>query len=428
MDSLAEKEGRREQTEKRERQRGGRGVASVGDVLRLEGLAKARVLAGRDGLDRSVSWITVGEEPDLPEWIFGGELVLSTLFAITPERRAQYVEGLAQRGGAGLFVKTQRFIGELSPEVIERADGISFPLVEVPSHVLWSRVLAAFYNAAIQRQAEQVRVETEMRLRGGFVEELLSGGLRHDEILQRAGFLGCDLSGGGAAVVFDIRDFAGFISRQGLEETQVQRLKRVFYEAVDGSVRETRGNCICTPRSDSVLVILGGDGADTETLASRVLLRCQERLPGVRIHAGIGEEYPEPAQILTSCREADSALQVGQQMKDTGQRIHAFGELGTDRLLFSVRCNDPSLLSDFERQTVAPLLEYDARHGTHLMETLQAYMECDGNLSEAAGQLFAHRHTVRYRLKRVGDITGLDVSRFEDATRLYLAVRASRIT
>ena len=76
---------------------------TVKDVLQLECLSQARVVAGKRGLDREVYWITVGEEPDLPEWIFGGELILSTLFAVEPERRGEHVKRLSDRGVAGLI-------------------------------------------------------------------------------------------------------------------------------------------------------------------------------------------------------------------------------------------------------------------------------------------------------------------------------------
>ena len=62
---------------------------TVKDVLQMECLSQARLVAGERGLDREVYWITVGEEPDLPEWVFGGELILSTLFAVEPDRRGE---------------------------------------------------------------------------------------------------------------------------------------------------------------------------------------------------------------------------------------------------------------------------------------------------------------------------------------------------
>ena len=73
------------------------------------------------------------------------------------------------------------------------------------------------------------------------------------------------------------------------------------------------------------------------------------------------------------------------------------------------------------------MIGYDGKHGIQLLETLTAYMECNGNISEVAELLHVHKHTVRYRLRRITELTGLDVAKFEDAAQLYLALRATEL-
>lgn len=401
---------------------------SVGDVLKLECLKGAQVVAGAEGLKREVRWITVGEEPDLPEWVFGGELILSTLFAIEPSFRAEYIRKLSQRKVAGMMIKPKRFLGEIPEEVLKSAQKERFPIIEVPAEVLWSRVLAGFYHRSLTEQADRVRLETEMRLRGGFVDELLSGELSGEEIARRASFLGCDLSGESVVTVFDVKDFAGFIYRSGFEEAQVQDFKSYLYETVSGAVHQTHPNSFCVPRSDSILVILGSPLQERELMAKRVLARCEERLRDVAVHAGFGEPRNTPSELLDSYREAEAALRVGQRLQYSKDRIHSFSALGIQRLLFGLRKETPATLEEFEERTLGPLVRYDTAHGTKLVETLSSYIESNGNLSETACRLYAHRHTVRYRLKRIAELAGLDITRFEDAVQLYLAVKASQIT
>src|SRR3712207_4395241 len=207
---------------------------TVKDVLQMECLSQARIVAGERGLDREVYWITVGEEPDLPEWVFGGELILSTLFAVEPERRGEYIKRLSDRGVAGLMLKPERFLGTVPKSILETADREGFPVAEVPIDVLWSRVLAGFYRHLLADQADLIRVETEMRLRGGFFDELLSGQISGEEILRRAALLGCDLTGCGGMLIFDA-DFDGVARKRNLDELQVQYLTTLFYETVSSA-------------------------------------------------------------------------------------------------------------------------------------------------------------------------------------------------
>lgn len=77
--------------------------------------------------------------------------------------------------------------------------------------------------------------------------------------------------------------------------------------------------------------------------------------------------------------------------------------------------------------TVLPLSTYDERYGTRLVETLRTWLACDASVSMAAAQLHAHRHTIRYRLDRVRELTGLDVAVSEDREQLALGLRALRV-
>ncbi len=396
----------------------------------MECLERARVVAGREGMDNEVRWITVGEEPDLPDWVFGGELICSTLFAVEPDQLGDYVKRLSDNGVAGMLVKPERFLGVIPESILEVANRESFPVAEVPANVLWSRVLESFYRYLLVEQTERIRVETEMRLRGGFFDELLSEQLSGEEITHRAALLGCDLSGGAMALFFDVPDFGEFARKRMLGELQLQHLKSLLYETVNGAVRESHQNYICIPRSDSVLVLIGNPLEDRKALARRVLLRCQKRMKNLPVHAGLGEPRENPEQVIESYREAESALQVGQRLRaaaDLDDRVHSFSALGVQRLLFALSQKSPETLRAFEEDTIGALISYDDTHGTDLVKTLKAYIECNGNVSEVAELLHVHKHTVRYRLRRVAELSDLDVTKFEDAAQLYLAVRAAEL-
>jgi DNA-binding HxlR family transcriptional regulator len=99
------------------------------------------------------------------------------------------------------------------------------------------------------------------------------------------------------------------------------------------------------------------------------------------------------------------------------------GQHPTDALLEG----DPARAEEVLADTVLPLLEYDHRYRTQLMDTLEAYLDCNASISMAAERLFAHRHTVRYRLDRVRELTGLDVDSVTGREHLMLGLRARRI-
>ena len=402
----------------------------VRDVLQMECLRDARLVAGERGLDAEVRWITVGEEPDLPSWVFGGEMILSTLFAVEPDQRSDYIKRLSDRGVAGMLIKPERFLGEIPDSVLEAADRESFPIGEVPMNVLWSRVLDGFYRSLLAEQAERGGVETEMRLRRGFFDDLISDRMFGEEITRRAKLLRCDLSDGGALLVFNVAKFIEIARKRRLDELQMYHLKTLLYETVDDATREIHRNFICSPRPEGAAVLLGSPIQDRWALARHVLLRCGERLRNLPVHAGLGEPFDRPDQAAKSYQEAESALCVGRRLrtaKGLDDKIHAFATLGIQRLLFALSQESPETLQGFKETTVGPVILYDEKHGTQLLKTLKAYMECNGNISEVAELLHVHKQSVRYRLRRITELTGLDVAKFQDAAQLYLALRATEL-
>ena len=98
---------------------------------------------------------------------------------------------------------------------------------------------------------------------------------------------------------------------------------------------------------------------------------------------------------------------------------------GTYRLLFRVLASHPEEVRSFYEDTVAPLVAYDGQYSTDLVD-LSAYLERNCNMNATASAIYAHRHTVAYRLERVKELTGLDplLSRRE---RLGLGLKAYRI-
>jgi len=105
----------------------------------------------------------------------------------------------------------------------------------------------------------------------------------------------------------------------------------------------------------------------------------------------------------------------------------AFEETGAYRLLLPAMVEDPEELRRFHEETVAPLVSYDEQYETELVRTLETFLDADGNVAQTAQRLYTHRHTVRYRLERVRELTGLDVSSTDGREKLGLGLKAMRV-
>ena len=105
----------------------------------------------------------------------------------------------------------------------------------------------------------------------------------------------------------------------------------------------------------------------------------------------------------------------------------AFEETGAYRLLLPAMSEDPAELQRFFAETVQPLVTYDEQYETDLVQTLETFLDADANVAGTAQRLYTHRHTIRYRLERVRDLTGLDVSSTDGREKLGLGLKAMRV-
>ena len=101
--------------------------------------------------------------------------------------------------------------------------------------------------------------------------------------------------------------------------------------------------------------------------------------------------------------------------------------MGVYKLLLGALEEDPEEVRNFYEETIARIEEYDKQHNTDLVGTLETYLANNRSVAATAEALFTHRHTIRYRLGRINDLTGLDVHRSEDQEKLGFGLKVMRL-
>jgi PucR family transcriptional regulator, purine catabolism regulatory protein len=541
---------------------------TVGQILELPVLKEARLLAGEEGLDRRVTSVTVGEVPDIADWLSGGEMVLSTMFAVKGdlERQREFCRRVMMAGAAALFVKTTRFVENVPADVIELAQKRKFPIIEVPQGLRWTRLMQDATEVIINRQASQleqsqaihrsllgvvirgggwqelveeasrllerpvfvvdvslellaaspglplsvsdlverlqqpdvratfaslgmaerlfhvheeglpamfalpivashkrlgylcavtdaaspssmemlvlehsatiaalemaqdrVRFETEVRLKGDFVDDVISGGERAgDSLLRRGAFLGCDLTQGSAVLLLGVDEFAGTVTRKTMGQEELEATIERFFTQVSRYISAKEPSSLASLKSGQIVIFICGKTArDPEGLRrlTAVVQELGKSAGGLTVSAGISGFVTDPAEMDRAYQEALVALKVGRKLHGPGAAL-MFRDVGTYRLLLDIWERDPEQIRSLYEETIGPIDRYDEANGTQLVQTLSVFFKHDESLTKTAAELYAHRHTVRYRLEKIAEIGGLSVFETEHKERLGLGLKA----
>jgi purine catabolism regulator len=268
--------------------------------------------------------------------------------------------------------------------------------------------------AAFALEMAKAKAVSEARkaLRGDFLEGLLAGTLPAREIERLASRLDHDTSTPHAAMTFE---WAGKVA------PSLRRLETAVNWAFSshgraGLVHVYGGTHLCIFQE----LRTEDDTESAPALGRRILEQIKAEFPKDNVIAGMSG----PALSLTDWpriySEALQAMQLSKRLQIQGEVVE-FNSLGVYRLLGQLE--DIAAVRTFTRQAIGPLIEYDNRHQSALVQTIDAYFNHHGNISQTAESLFIHRNTLLYRLERIQELTGHDLNQANMRLGLHLALK-----
>ena len=273
------------------------------------------------------------------------------------------------------------------------------------AHDVHELLEAATMAVLAQVAVDRTRDEVEQEVRGGLFDDLRAGrDLDERELVRRAARLGCDVSRGAVLLCVE------------LETDRPRHVAAVIAGEYPGALAQHLEG-----RIYALLPAPAGDSARERTVeAAQRLVERLQRYGAV----GVSGFYADAADLPRAAQEAELVLDV---LRHSGHApTEDFGR-GTYRLLFRVLASHPEELRGLYEDTVASIVRYDDQYRTDLVKTLDTYLERNCNINATASAVYAHRHTVSYRLERIRDLTGLDPTQSEDRERLGLGLKVLRM-
>ncbi len=161
-------------------------MLTVAEILELDLLPGARVVAGARSLNRPVLWVHNAGVPDAPQWLNGGELVLTTIINLPPDPQSQahYVHQMHERQVAGLCLTVGKMIDCIPAHIVEAAEACGLPLIEIPYTLRFVDAARAIIERITQGNLDMVR--RALRINQQLTQIVLEGGGLHELAAQLA--------------------------------------------------------------------------------------------------------------------------------------------------------------------------------------------------------------------------------------------------
>jgi PucR family transcriptional regulator, purine catabolism regulatory protein len=255
---------------------------------------------------------------------------------------------------------------------------------------------------ALELMRRRVMRDTERRLGGTVLGEALDGGIEPDEVAHRLHPFG--VGDTAAVLVFELDDPAA----------AEPALDRLLSERGVGALVAVHRRLLCT--------IVDAADADPVELARAARERLSKRWGTVRAAAS----RPAPlVRLRAGFHEARWALEATALADGNAPAVASHRDLGAFQLLLALQ--DDEALALYCDSVLGPIEEGEGEYGGELLRSLEAFLEENGQWERASRRLYCHRHTLRYRIRRIEELTGRDLGRAQDRIEFWLAIRGREL-
>lgn len=382
------------------------------ELFQLKGLEKVKLLAGRSILSREILGAHVVEIVEAQDWVRRGELIFvsGVAFRDVDKDLKKSIHALAKRQVAGVVIEVGPYIPAVTEEIIDLANRLNLPLLSIPYEVPVSEIISQIYFDIYSKEENQKSIEK-------FMAEVLYGDTA--TALERIELFKFDQTKKHVALYI------------GLDIPEHRKVSADKMEKLLKAVRMSfvkQNQLLYLQEDDGVVAIqeLAPDEKLHQVMEKKrkeIQKNLQLNIKKATVSMGVGNAFGGIRAIKESVSEARKAYKVLRACQGTGE-LRYYDEIGIYRVFFDLKSEE--VLHNLLQESLGVLLEYDRENDSDMVHTLEVFLEEDCNIAMTTERLFVHRNTVKYRIKRIEEIMGLDLKDVTVQFNLRLAYKIRR--
>ncbi len=379
---------------------------------------KLKLVAGKDGLSRTVSWIYYAEDPSSCEFIRGGELTITTGLMLRRRHEnegiqedeilsdflKEFIDGFAKQNASGLIINTGKYIFDIPQQIKDYCDEISFPLFTMPWEIHTVDLMQDIGNMITSDNQNSHNVE-KFFYQAIFERDKFDPKQIENTVFHNAKCFTV------ALVEFDESVFNG----------DMEQAKRYVKFSLNPKIRFDPNNFCCFIHNHKIIYIIKDDCSLFADELARVA-HTDRHFKNIGISLSdscvnveeLNEAYTH-AEVTLNLEENTNADE-----KSRAFRIRKYDDLGIYKILLEVKSK--KVLEQMYRNVLGNLEILEPGKREDYLKTLKLYLKLGGNIHAVAEQNNTHRNTVLYRLQRLQDVLGVDLSDGDTRCLLQIAI------
>jgi purine catabolism regulator len=275
--------------------------------------------------------------------------------------------------------------------------------------------------AALMMLQQRTVNETEQRLRGDLLDQLLGGsdtqGLLTPMLVEHARRLGYPLDAPSHSALFIQPKPGAQLPGDSLDLAAL----------LERALADVGARSLAVARGDGVVALVAGGRRLTPDQAAEAVYKTVTA-HGWPVVIGVGGSQSGPGSIARSYNQAEEALNLNLRLHNGEAGVYSFASLGLFHWLYLLQGDNVAAADNRYVQVIAHLAEHDALKGSALLQTLEGYLDSGGNALETARRFHLHRNTLGHRLQKIEQMSDLHLSDPMARLNLQVALKYYRLS
>ncbi|MEN8906322.1 MAG: PucR family transcriptional regulator ligand-binding domain-containing protein [Clostridiales bacterium] len=393
----------------------------VKDILKLAILDVASIVAGKSGMNRSVSWVYTAETLptviELGDWLKGGELLFVIGHGISAGKfqiKDLILMGINKKiSGIAVFIGP--YIKNIPDEVIKICNDNELPLIIIPWEISYVDTSHDICNLITQNNIKE-------RNYNELIDTILfSDNYDVDKLVLEAKKLGFDLSFPHIVISLSLNFNDEILKRENIEG--IENIEKNFINCINLYLKNININTINSVNKNEFIIIIKATDFNKfipEKFLENLNFTFFRYYKNFEINMGIGEKAINSNNIRESYNQSKTIIEL-KNNKLIPKNIVNWNDIG----IYRVFCNDNTieLLNKYYPKFIKPIIDYDKLYDLNLINTLEAYLESNRSLMTASKKLYVHKNTIKYRIDKIKRILDCDFSNSDFRFNLLLELK-----
>lgn len=372
----------------------------VRDILKLELMSSYRIVAGHKGLDKEIKRINFTDCPLNEEYDVNlsmpKDFYINSFYTLknNTEDMKKMIEFYIKTKSSGVCI-IDEYLHDIPEEIKKVANDNRFPIIFIDTSVQYGEIIRVI--------TEMILLERIELISESLIDKLLDPGVNKKEVKSLA-----------LKVNGEFRNYYMVLYIGGLN------LDRAGCEQLMGSLNRNQ-NIKALSYKHHMVIILNFDLENMDKTNIGYVKSSFEKY-GTDYIIGVSNTFSNPEDLNVAMRQAKSANEMSNAIN---KNVILYKELNVYKLLYPLK--DTRELLEYQEEIIEPLIEYDKRYNSNLLETIESYIENDCDYEKTAESLYLHENTVRYRILKAKKLLNLENSHIQFIEQVHIGLKINMI-